>query len=187
MRFVVSPEGEAAPDVAAKAPGRGVWVRADRTALEAAIKRNAFARSLKRPVAATTSLVTLTEQRLAQRCLDLLGLGQRAGALAIGHDQVEAAIRARRAQALIEASDGSEDGRGKLARLWFGLFGEEPPLSGCFTSAELGMALGRDRVVHAAWLQERMAQRWAVEIGRLSGFRAITPASWRLGGASPDR
>jgi len=179
VRFVCGPDDAIAPDVAAKLPGRGVWVRADRASLETAIRRNAFARSLKRPAQASTSLVRLTEDRLAARCLDLVGLGARAGALALGFDQVEAAIRGHRAFGLIEASDGAEDGRAKLARLYFGLIGTEPFTVGCFTAAELGMALGRDRVVHAGWLQERMARRWAAEIGRLAGFRAITPASWR--------
>lgn len=187
MRFALSPDGQIAPDVAAKLPGRGVWVRADRDSLGMAIKRNAFARSLKRPAQVATSLIDLVEERLAVRCLDLLGLGFGAGALAVGFDQVEGAIRAGRACSLIEAGDGAEDGRLKLCRLYFGLYGSEPTLAGCFSSAELGMALGRDRVVHAAWLQERMADRWARDIHRLAGFRAITPASWRLSGAATGR
>jgi hypothetical protein len=79
---------------------------------------------------------------------------------------------------LIEAADGAEDGRNKLMALHIGLWGAPPSLVGCFSSAELGMALGRPRVIHAALLQERMALHWAAEIGRLAGFRAIVPGSW---------
>src|SRR5262249_38367716 len=118
-----------------------------------------------------------TEALLAKRCLDHLGLMRRAGALAIGATQVDAAIRAKPALALVEASDGAADGRGKLHALHVGLWGE-PPIVGCFKAEELGMALGRDRVIHACLLQERMALGWAAEIGRLSGFRAIVPGSW---------
>lgn len=178
IRFIIAPDGAVAPDVSVKGPGRGVWVRADREAIELAIKRNAFARSAKRPAKITPGLADLVEARLAQRCLDLFSLGAKASALAIGFEQVEAAVRLRPPFSLLEAQDGAADGRDKLRKLHFGLWGEEARMIGCFTSTELGMALGRDRVVHAAWLQERMAQRWAVEISRLAGFRAITPASW---------
>jgi predicted RNA-binding protein YlxR (DUF448 family) len=178
VRFVLGPDSVIVPDVAAKLPGRGVWVRATREAVERAVKRGGFARSLKQPVRAPADLAAQVERLLAQRCLDLLGLMRRAGALAVGFDQVEAGIRARPPLAMIEASDGAEDGRRKLMRLALGLWGRPPHLTGCFNATEMGVALGRDHVVHALALQERLALRWAAEIGRLSGFRAIVPDSW---------
>jgi predicted RNA-binding protein YlxR (DUF448 family) len=36
IRFVIGPEGQIAPDLAEKLPGRGIWVAADRAALEKA-------------------------------------------------------------------------------------------------------------------------------------------------------
>jgi uncharacterized protein len=178
IRFAAAPDGALTPDVGARLPGRGVWVRADRASLEKAIKRNAFARGLKSPVTVPPDLVERVGDLLSRRCLDLLGLARRAGALAIGAVQAEEAIRRAAPLWLIEASDGAEDGRKKLVQLAFGLWGEEPRVTGCFSAAELGVALGRDVVVHAVLLQEGMAQRWTVEISRLSGFRAIRPASW---------
>jgi predicted RNA-binding protein YlxR (DUF448 family) len=178
VRFVAGPEGVLVPDVAAKLPGRGVWVSAQRAAVEQAVKRNAFAKSLKGPVRAPADLADQTETLLARRCLDLLGMARRAGALAMGAELVESAIRSRPPLLLIEASDGAADGRERLLRLAFGLHRSEPPLCGCFTAAELGMALGRDRVIHACLLNERMAQAWSADLSRLSGFRAIVPSSW---------
>ena len=178
IRFALAPDGVITPDVAAKLPGRGVWTRADRAAIETALKRNAFARGLKKPVTAPPGLADLVERLLARRCLDLLGLAKRAGAIAMGTVQAEEAIRRAPPLWIVEASDGAEDGRRKLARLAFGLWGEEPRVAGCFSSGEMGVALGRDHVVHAVLLQASMAQRWTVEIGRLAGFRAIIPASW---------
>src|SRR5262249_3214706 len=82
--------------------------------------------------------------------------------------------------------DGAEEAREKMMSLHIGLWGRAPAAVGCFSSADLGMALGRDRVIHACLLQERMALAWAAEIGRLAGFRAIVPsslpASWRSTG-----
>jgi predicted RNA-binding protein YlxR (DUF448 family) len=179
LRFALGPDGVVTPDVGAKLPGRGAWVRAQRDCVDSAVKRGAFARAFKAQVKASPDLSDQAEAALARRCLDLLGMARKAGALAIGFEQVEAAFRANAPLGLIEAADGAADGRDKLVKLAFGLWGQAPVVVGCFTAAELGMALGRDRVVHAGWLQERFARVWAVETGRLSGFRALAPESWR--------
>jgi uncharacterized protein len=178
IRFALSPDGVVTPDVAAKLPGRGAWVRADRATLETAAKKGAFARAFKAEVKVPPDLVALTETLLARRCLDQLGLSRRAGALAIGATQVEEAIRGKRALILIEASDGAAEGREKLMSLHIGLLGRPAAAVGCFDSADLGVALGRERVIHACLLQERLATGWAAEISRLAGFRPIVPTSW---------
>lgn len=178
IRFALGPDGVLVPDVAAKLPGRGAWASASRTALEAAERKGAFARALKAPVKIAGNLADQTEALLVRRCLDLLGLARRAGAIAFGATQVEQAIRAKPALALIEAADGAEEGREKLMALHIGLWRAAPPAVGCFSASDLGMALGRDRVIHACLLQERLALAWATEIGRLAGFRAIVPSSW---------
>ncbi len=185
MRFAIAPDGGVYPDVAAKAPGRGVWIKADRASVDLAVKKGAFPRGFKGEAKPPLELSDLTQAALARRCLDLLGMGRRANALAAGFQQVEEAIRRARPFGLIEAADGGEDGRERLYRLHCGLWGEPRFLVGCFTAAELGVALGRAHVVHACWLHERLAERWASEIGRLSGFRAILPAGWRFAGPRP--
>ncbi len=196
IRFALAPDGGVVPDVAAKLPGRGAWVRADRASLEQAVKKGAFARAFKANAKASDDLVDQTETLLSRRCLDLLGMARRAGAIAIGATQVEAAIRGKPVFFLIEANDGAEEGREKLMSLHIGLWGRPPAAAACFSAEELGVALGRERVIHACLLQERLALAWAAEIGRLAGFRAIVPhswpASWRssglgLGGADPGK
>jgi predicted RNA-binding protein YlxR (DUF448 family) len=178
VRFACGPDGVVVPDVAAKLPGRGAWVHADRASVERAAKQRAFARAFKANVKVPDDLADQVELLLAQRCLDLLGLARRAGAIAFGATQVETAIRAKPALVLIEAKDGAEEGREKLMSLHIGLWRRPAPAVGCFDSADLGVALGRERVIHACLLQEPMALVWAAEIGRLSGFRTIVPDSW---------
>jgi predicted RNA-binding protein YlxR (DUF448 family)/ribosomal protein L30E len=178
LRFVRGPQGQAVPDVAAKLPGRGAWVSANRRAVTEAASRNLFSRAFKAETQAGADLADQTENLLARRCLDLLGLARRAGALAVGATQVESAVRAGRALLLVEAADGAADAREKLMALYIGLTGVAPRVVGCFGSAELGVALGRERVIHACLLQERLASDLAVEIARLAGFRAIVPGSW---------
>jgi hypothetical protein len=177
VRFAAGPDGSIVPDAGAKLPGRGVWVRAEREAVTQAVKRNAFARSLKHAVTAAPDLPERTEAALARRVLERLGLARRAGALALGFEAVESAVRSGSAKVLIEASDAAADGREKILRRAQAL--EPPrPVLGCFAAAELGMALGRDRVVHACVLQDGMAQRLTEDMDRLGGFRALVPAVW---------
>jgi len=178
IRFALAPDGSVVPDVAAKLPGRGAWVAADRASVEAAVKKQMFARAFKCEARAGAELADQTESLLARRCLDQLGLMRRAGAIAFGATQVEAAIRGKPALMLIEAADGAEEGREKLMSLHIGLWGGPPPAVACFTASDLGVALGRERVIHACLLQERLATGWAADIGRLAGFRAIVPSSW---------
>lgn len=178
IRFALGPDGVVTPDVAAKLPGRGAWVCADRASVERAAKKGAFARAFKTNAKAPNDLADLTERLLARRCLDLLGFARRAGAIAMGAAQVETVIRGAPPLVLIEASDGAAEGREKLMGLHIGLWGSPPWAVGCFASQDLGVALGRERVIHACLLQERLALAWAAEIGRLAGFRAIVPDSW---------
>lgn len=192
IRFALGPDSMVTPDVAAKLPGRGAWVRADRGSIELAARKGHFARAFKAPAKVPEDLPGLTDKLLARRCLDQLGMARRAGAIAIGATQVEAAIRANPAFVLIEANDGAEEGREKLMSLHIGFWGRPPRAVACFSGEELGVALGRERVIHACLLQERLAVSWAAEIGRLAGFRPIVPGSWpdswrsvswKLGGA----
>jgi predicted RNA-binding protein YlxR (DUF448 family) len=178
VRFARAPDGCLVVDVAAKLPGRGVWVCADRDSVTEAVRRGGFSRGLKQETKAPADLAAEVEAALARRCLERLGLVLRAGALALGASQVESAIRHRASPLLIEASDGGADGREKLMALHIGLWKHPPPALGCFTSSELGVALGRERVIHACVLQERLAMSLAAEISRLSGFRDVVPSSW---------
>ena len=106
------------------------------------------------------------------RMLSDLGLARRAGELAMGFDNVLRMLDAKVPPALlIEASDGARDGRRKL----FGAArarGLKTQTIEALTSAELGLALGRENVIHAALKPGRLAERLSFDAGRLAGFRA---------------
>lgn len=177
IRFAVAPDGVVTPDLAAKLPGRGAWVRADRDSLATAVRTNAFARSARRPVTAAPDLPDQVERLLEARCLAQLGLARRAGELAVGFDQVRGLARGRRPAYLIEAADGAADGRSKVIALVRAIHGEVP-IAGCFTRDALGEALGRAPVAHAALDEGAAARRFAVDVERLAGFRPIRPSAW---------
>lgn len=172
MRFVLSPDGEVAPDFSGKLPGRGAWVSANRTALETAIKKGAFARSLKQSAPVAPDLCETVEAGLAKLALSALGMARKTGAVLIGFDQVKAALKEKSIAVLIAASDGAEDGRRKLKAM-----AKEAVLVELFAGPELSAALGRDGVVHAALKYGPGADRFLNATRRLGGFRgaAITP------------
>jgi uncharacterized protein len=178
LRFALAPDGQVVPDVEAKLPGRGLWVRADRTIIGQAVAKQLFARAAKAPAAADSGLPNRAELRLVERILAHLGLARRAGELALGFDQVDKALRSANPPALIiEAAEAAPDGRRKLqAAATAG--GHVPFVIGALTNAELSLALGRENVVHAALQPGRIAERLIFEAARLSGFRALRPWVW---------
>ena len=178
VRFVAAPDGQVVPDIEAKLPGRGLWVRAERKAVEQAVAKGLFSRAAGQTVKADAALTGRTETRLVERMLDHLGLGRRAGDLILGFDQVERALRAPGTPAVvIQASDAAADGGRKLqaaARA----SGIAPFVIGALSSAELSLALGRSNVVHAALKSGRIAERLVFDAGRLNGFRPLKPWVW---------
>ena len=171
VRFVADPDGNMVPDVGAKLPGRGVWVQASRAALTKAVEKKLFARAAKAQVVATPDLADRTEKALVTRMLGDLGIARRSGALVLGFDNVLRTLEsAKPPKALIEALDGSKDGKRKLYaashRLELNCVVIES-----LTSAELGLALGRENVIHAAVQPGGLADRLIFDAERLSGFR----------------
>lgn len=173
IRFVAGPDGDVVPDIAAKLPGRGAWVTADAGQLALAIKRGRLARALG-GAKAGDGLVADVEALLVRKALSLLGLARRAGDLAVGMDAVRLGLKAKKPAWRIEASDGAADGRSKLDRLAEGKWGSIP-VAGCFPADQLGQALGRDHVVHAALAEGSQSRAFGEIMGKLFGFRDIDP------------
>ena len=155
IRFVASPDAIVVPDPRRKLPGRGAWVTASRALVAEAVRRKAFARALKCPVTAPDSLPDEVERLLARGARDGLSLANKAGLVVSGFAKVEAAIARDRIAGLIEASDGAPDGSRKIGQALKRRFGEQfrdISVSRALDSADLGLALGRSHVIHAALL-----------------------------------
>ncbi|HEY8615485.1 RNA-binding protein [Phenylobacterium sp.] len=178
IRFVAGPDGLVVPDLARKLPGRGLWVAADRASVETAARKGLFSRAAKAKLQAPPDLADQVEILLRRRILAALGLARKAGDLTSGFEKVVSAISSGKAAWLIEASDGAHDGRRKI---WAQARRQSPPpgVLGLFTSAELGLALGLENVIHTAFLAGRAADRWAQDVHRLAGFSPLLPESWR--------
>ncbi|MEE9347224.1 MAG: RNA-binding protein [Robiginitomaculum sp.] len=177
VRFVIGPNEEVVTDVAAKLPGRGIWVAADRASVDLAVSKGLFARSAKTKALAPKDLSDRVEAALAARVLSMLGLALRTGKLEMGYDKVRAMIGVEPPAWRIAASEATRDGRNKI-RMASKAAWNATPLLGCFTARELGAALGRDDITHAAMREGRLANKFNVEARRLEGFRALLPADW---------
>jgi predicted RNA-binding protein YlxR (DUF448 family) len=169
IRFVVGPGDRLCPDVAARLPGRGIWVSATREAVQRAMGRRLFTRSAKRPVVVDADMPAVLDRLLERQCLDIVGMARRAGMLVAGFDKVDGLLRRGPVGVLIEACDGSADGRGKLRAL----AGSSPVVS-LFSATTLAEAIGRDGVVvHAAMGRGKLSERFVAAADRLAGLREL--------------
>ncbi|MEM6758835.1 MAG: RNA-binding protein [Pseudomonadota bacterium] len=165
IRFVVGPDDQVVPDVTGKLPGRGMYVSASRAALNRAVDKRLFSRGAKRQVSVPEGLVDEVERQLARRTVDLIALSRKGGRAVAGYEKVKAMLQMEEAQVLIQASDGSGRGKSKLSTPHFGHY------IGWLTADELGLAFGRQTVIHGALASGGLTKRVVEEAQRLRGFR----------------
>lgn len=165
IRFVVGPDGDVIPDLAEKLPGRGIWVAADRAAIDKAAAKGLFSRAAKMQVRVPDGLTDLVEAGQARRVVELVSLARKSGRAVAGFEKVKGWLADGVAKVLLQASDGSERGKGKLwtptGGRWFG----------CLTASELGLSFGRDHVIHGALAAGGLTDKVILEAGRLTGLR----------------
>jgi len=178
IRLALAPDGTVAPDIRAKAPGRGAWIGVDRTTLEQAIAKGRLGKSLSRAfktaVTVPADLADQIEKALERAALDRLGLEARAGALLTGSEKIVDAARKGSVELLLHARDAAADGSRRLdqaLRVGLGMEGSgEQGLVIPATRAILSMALGRENVVHLALIAPAAAARVSHALGRWRGF-----------------
>ncbi len=181
IRFVVGPDEQLVPDTDAKAEGRGVWVTLGEKAVTEAVKKKAFAKSLKTAVTLPDDLPGLTRLRLAQRLTASLSMAKKAGQLVTGMAKVKEALETGEAIALLTATDAAEDGRKKLLATLkaAGKAAEEQGLGDpnvlhfeLLESEQLGLALGIESVIHAALTKGAAGEAATQRASRLARYVA---------------
>jgi hypothetical protein len=179
IRLALGPDGTVAPDVRARAPGRGAWIGLARAELDEANAKGKLKAALQRAfktndVHVSADLGERIEAALRQTALDRLGMEARSGNLINGADKVENAARAGKVALLVHAGDASEDGRRKLdqaLRVGARVGGGEPK-GMIFPQPRtiLSMALGRENVVHVALTDPAAASRVRHALARWRAF-----------------
>jgi predicted RNA-binding protein YlxR (DUF448 family) len=173
IRFVIAPNGEAVADLKQNLPGRGVWVTATRSALDRALKANAFARGFRRDVRLAGDLVPRTERLLENAALDALAVARKAGLVAMGFAQVETALKREAVIALLHAAEAAPDGVKKLdSALKQSRQSRSVRIIRILTTGQLDLALGRPNVIHAALLAGRASETFMARLRRLERFRS---------------
>jgi len=186
IRFVVGPDHQLVPDLAARLPGRGIWLSASADVLESqgaqddkkqkekrgdglADRRlaRAFSRAARGPVSVPADLSSMLQAALVRRITELLGLARRAGQAVAGFEKAREYLRSSPSRLVLQAADGSIAERSRF------LTGAAPglvvidPLPG----EALGRVFGRDYVVHVAVAPGKLAESLVNEAGRLAGLR----------------
>ena len=165
IRFVAGPDGQVFADILDKLPGRGFYVAADRDALDLAVKKNLFSRGAKQPVKVPEGLADTVEEQLVRRVVDLISLQRKSGRAVAGYEKTKGWLQSEEAEVLIQAVDGSGRGKSKLSTPHYGRY------IGWLTADELGLAFGRQTVIHAALASGGLTQRVVEEAERLKGLR----------------
>jgi len=197
IRLALGPDGTVAPDVRAKAPGRGAWIGVTRAELDEANAKGKLKSALQRAfktndVTVPADLGEKTEAALRQSALDRLGMEARSGKLINGFDRIETAARSGKVHLLLHAADAGDDGNRSLDQAW--RVGGGGPQGVIFPEGRtiLSMALGRENVVHAALTDPAAASRvrhalarWLAFTGPKRGPEGGEPAL-RTGSADED-
>ena len=179
VRFVAGPEGQIVPDIAAKLPGRGVWLTATRAIVLQAVRQKTFARALKREVMADERLPDLVGELMLERVIARLAMTNKAGLVAAGFTKVDRGLERGLVFALLHASDGAADGIRKLDQKFVHILRElgvaeadrDRRTVRFLTSEELSLAMGRANVVHAGLLVGGASKAFLSEAERLLRYR----------------
>lgn len=179
VRLALGPDGQIAPDVRAKAPGRGAWFSVDRSAFETAqskgVLKGALSRAFKTgKLEIPDDLAQQVENALERATLDRLGLEARGGMLLTGSEKIETAARQGDLDMLFHASDAGRDGSAKLDQAWrIGSDREGQDVRGQILPVDrqaLSVALGRQNVVHIGITDHRAAERISHMLDRWRHF-----------------
>ena len=182
LRFVVSPDNVIVPDLAARLPGRGIWLSAKAGVIHTARVRKTFSRAARARVDVPDDLAEQIVAGLSQRIADLLGLARRAGQAVAGYAKAHEWVVAGRAALIVQAHDGSPEERARF------LGGREVAVLAPLSGRRLGVIFGREMAVHVAVAPGRLAEQLRIETDRMAGVAPeTTQESVRAVMADPER
>ena len=167
VRFVLGPDSVIYPDPENKLPGRGIWVKADRSAILKAEEGRLFSQAAKQSAECLENLAEQVENLIANRIIKLIGLSRKSGQCICGYEKVKDWLKKDIAKVLIQSSDGSNREKSRLRTPNDGKF------IGWLSSKELGKAFGRENITHCALASGGLTKRIVEDAQRLKGLRII--------------
>jgi len=167
LRFVLTPDNMIVADVLEKLPGKGIWVSCDKMLLEKTVREGLFAGAVCKPITVPAMILDDVEKMLSNRVISLLSLARKSGCAVAGYEKVKDWLSKGVVSVLVQAQDGSERGKSKLSTPRGGTF------IGWLKTSELGLAFGRQTVIHCALASGGITQRVVHEAQRLKGLRPV--------------
>lgn len=167
IRFCVAPDGTLTPDLAHKLPGRGIWVKADRSVVAQACEKNLFAKPARRKVKYPENTDGLITTLFVKRLQSLLGVAKKAGLVVAGFEKVAESLRKGQVFCLIEATDAAQDGLEKLCRL---CAEKNVPVVRILAADQAAEALGAELCVHTALKSGGVSDLFLAEARRFTAY-----------------
>jgi predicted RNA-binding protein YlxR (DUF448 family) len=167
VRFVLGPDNTIYPDLENKLPGRGVWVKAKRSAIIKAEEDKLFARATNKNAKCLKNLAEQVETLIADRVTKLIGLSRKSGQCICGYEKVKDWLKKDIAKVLIQSSDGSNREKSRLRTPDYGNYID------WLNSKELGKAFARENITHCALASGGLTQRIVEDAQRLKGLRIV--------------
>jgi len=178
IRLALDADGGVHADLGARAPGRGAWLKPDRSLIATAAAkgrlRGALMRAFKtNAISVPEDLVERIADGLQRRALDRLGLENKAGNLIWGAERIGDALAAGRVRLLLHAEDAAPDGTAKLDGKAKGAPNDVTSAALPVGREQLSLALGRENVVHAAVCDAAASQRVMAAVDRWRAFNGM--------------
>ncbi len=164
LRFaVLENEGIVVPDFNKKLSSRGVYVIPSKKAVEIAVNKQLFIRSLRQKVKHEKSLPDVVEELLKKNALSAISIAKKAGALIVGLDNIKK--EKNNIAFFIEANDAGLDGRKKVEAM-----AKEKQIFCLYNTEELEQALGLINCVHLAVRHSQMSKNVFECLYKLKNF-----------------
>ncbi len=178
IRCVKSPDGVLVADLKRNLPGRGIWVRARKSAIEQAIKKQAFARGLKSKVQVPPEFAADIEAHLKLSLLNQLKMANKAGAMITGAHAIEMNLP-RPMMLLFHTIGASADGINKLesefARQKCNFIGVN-----YLTEHDFSLVFGASHAIHAAVLRSQVGDAVLKALKLWLNFAEVEPLHMQL-------
>lgn len=144
IRFVLGPDNYIFADLNEKLPGRGMWVQANKDALEEVISRKLFNKACHADCKISEDFIDSVKNMLAKTVLNSISLSKKTGDLTIGFEKTLDACKKTTPKVFLIASDSGEDGKNKFSRF---INNEDVMVIDSFKASELQSVLGQDSLV----------------------------------------
>lgn len=180
IRFVAAPDGSVVPDIKRNLPGRGCWIKAERSIIDEAVKRKLLSRALKTDVSVPADLGCLVDRLLTKSALGSLALARKSGVIITGSAKVDSVVRTGRAIMVLHATTAAPDGIRKLDQARHATRvagGRDISAYSLFTGDEMDLAFGGGNVIHAAVTEGKAATGFVTRALQLHKYRGESAAN----------